>query len=195
MELCYKLNIPDFREMLKDEYVSHLTYDKMCRLGNVNSCQNLFKEEYHNFNNIEWYRLMLFPIVKGREKSFIHSDNWAVDPIDKPSLTLFAINFVIAGDSNQSYWLPSQLDPTPFTDESSGDQLNYHSNESPYKSYDMPPGAYLVNVTVPHCGIAKSNERLLASLRPRLNVPSLHEYWRTKTWEDIVNLFDKYIMK
>lgn len=195
MELCYKLNIPNFTDIVKDEYKEHLTYEKMCRLVHVNSCQNLLKEEFHNFNDIEWYRLMLFPLTK-ETKSFIHSDNWAdKEPVDKPSMTLWAINFVIAGNSNQSYWLPSQLDPDPFLDESSGDQINYHSDERPYKSYDMSLGAYLVNITVPHKGTALSEERLLASLRPRMNVHSLKEYWRTKTWEDIVNIFDKYIVK
>jgi hypothetical protein len=201
MELCYKLNIPNFKELVKDEYLAQLTFHKMNEFAPMVNVPNgktycdLVKEQYQNFNDIEWHKVLAFPLTK-ESKSFIHSDNWAdTRPLGSPPITLWAINFVIEGVGNQSYWLPEQLDHEPFTDADSGYQVNYSTNELPYKSYDMPPGAYLVNITVPHMGKALSDERLVVSVRPKLNIHSLNEYWTNKSWDDIVNLFDKYIVK
>jgi hypothetical protein len=116
------------------------------------------------------------------------------DDLENPSMTLFAINFVVFGSSKMEYYLPSQLDKNIFvSDDPEYPQRNWTTTQEPYKSYEMEPGAYLLNITVPHKAVAHS-ERLLFSLRPKLIPHENYMYWKSKSWDDIVKLFENHII-
>ena len=197
-ELCYKLNIPNFDKMVKDEWKHNLSWAKRREIPTVSWANSAIKEEYLNFNSIDWDTLVAFPLDPATNyNAHIHSDNYS-DTIDEslanPKIILFGINFVINGSGRMDYYLPSQLDKTYFVEPNyEYPQRNWTTTQEPYKSYEMTPGAYLLNISVPHKATAHSN-RLLFSLRPKLTPHNYFAYWQTKSWEDIVKLFENHIM-
>ena len=197
-ELCYKLNIPSFQEMVRDDWKQNLNWKTMARIPRVAKVEEVIKEKYLNFNNINWETIVSFPLDK-KVKAQIHSDNWSLnyanpDDLENPSMTLFAINFVVFGSCRMEYYLPSQLDKNIFvSDDPEYPQRNWTTTQEPYKSYEMEPGAYLINITIPHKAVAHS-ERLLFSLRPRLIPHENFVYWKSKSWNDIVKLFENHII-
>lgn len=200
-ELCYKLNIPFFQDLIKDDWkqkIQKLNWENRLKIPKISKVEEVLKEEYLNFNNINWQELVTF-LLDNNDQAHIHSDNWSLndanpDDLENPSMTLFAINFVVFGSSRMEYYLPSQLDKNIFvSDDPEYPQRNWTTTQEPYKSYEMEPGAYLLNITVPHKAVAHS-ERLLFSLRPRLIPHENFVYWKSKSWNDIVKLFENYII-
>lgn len=197
-EFCYKLNIPSFQEMVRDDWEQNLNWQTIIHMPRVAPVEEVIKEEYLNFNNINWETLVSFPLDT-TIKAQIHSDNWSLngpndDDLENPEMTLFAINFVVTGSCRMEYYLPSQLDKNCFIEPNSEyPQRNWTTTQDPYKSYEMVPGAYLLNITLPHKAVAHS-ERLLVSLRPRLNPHTQFMYWKSKSWNDIVKMFENYIV-
>ena len=197
-ELCYKLNIPFLQDMVKDDWKHNLNWETGREIPKIFKVEEVLKKEYLNFNNINWQELVTF-VLDNNGQAHIHSDNWSLNdanPVDleNPSMTLFAINFVVFGSSRMEYYLPSQLNKNIFvSDDPEYPQRNWTTTQEPYKSYEMEPGAYLLNITVPHKAVAHS-ERLLFSLRPRLTPHKYFEYWQSKSWNDIVKLFENHII-
>lgn len=197
-EFCYKLNIPSFQEMVRDDWKQNLNWRTMVHMPRVAKVEEVIKEEYLNITNNNWETIVSFPLGTDT-KAEIHSDNWSLgddnpDDLENPSMTLFAINFVVTGSCRMEYYLPSQLDKNIFvSDDPEYPQRNWTTTQEPYKSYEMEPGAYLLNITVPHKAVAHS-ERLLVSLRPRLNLHEYFMYWKSKNWDDIVKIFENYIV-
>jgi len=197
-EFCYKLNIPSFQEMVRDDWKQNLNWETMVRIPRVAKVEEVIKEEYLNFNNINWDHIVSFPLDPESNPQ-IHSDNWSlheddVDDLENPTMTLFAINFVVTGSNRMDYYLPSQLDKNYFVSSPPEyPQRNWTTTQEPYKSYEMEPGAYLLNITVPHKAVAHS-ERLLFSLRPRRIPHENFVYWKSKSWNDIVKMFENYIV-
>ncbi len=200
MELLYKLNIPVFESIIRDDWKHNIVWGTKFNPPPVIPVENVIKEEFLKFNGIHWRTIVRFPLDSNCVPSYIHSDN-CVDSIDKnlenPKIILFAINYLITGTGRMDYYLPSQLNSEPFFDPLEVDpyqQKNWTTEQKPYKSYEMIPGAYLVNVTIPHRAIAYS-ERLVCSMRPDITAGEHNAYWQTKSWEDIVKMFDNYIIK
>lgn len=198
-ELCYKLNVPNFQEIVRDDWKENLDWYKMQKIAKISvirPASEVIKEEYLNFNNINWQNIVMFVLSPG-SKPYIHSDNYSDtidDNLENPKITLFAINFLIAGSGRMDYYLPSQLDKNFFIEpNSTSPQRNWTTSQKPYKSYEMEPGAYLFNITVPHKATAYTN-RTLVSLRPSLVPDEYFTYWSSKSWGDIVKLFENYII-
>lgn len=182
--------------MVRDDWKQNLAWDIMKNAG-VMPAEEVLKEEYLTFNNISWQNIVSFPLDP-RPQSHIHSDNYSDtidDNLENPKITLFGINFLLFGSGRMDYYLPSQLDKNYFLDPNyEYPQRNWTTTQPPYKSYEMEPGAYLFNITVPHKATAYS-KRLVVSLRPRLTPHEYFVYWQPKSWEDIVKMFDNYIIK
>jgi hypothetical protein len=89
--------------------------------------------------------------------------------------------------------LPSQLENSFTNPKYKYDQLNWTTKENPYKSYELSSGTYLINGSVPHRGSADS-QRIVISMRPDMTDPDCYEYWQTKNWDDVVNMFKNYII-
>jgi hypothetical protein len=197
-ELCYKLNIPFLQDMVKDDWKQNLNWKNRFQIPKFLKVEELLKEEYLNYNNINWGVFVTFLLDK-KVKAQIHSDNRSLnddipDDLENPTMTLFAINFVVTGSCRMDYYLPSQLDKDCFFEpDSEYPQRNWATTQEPYKSYEMEPGAYLLNITVPHKAVAHS-DRLLLSLRPSLNPHENFVYWKSKSWDDIVKLFENHII-
>ena len=197
-EFCYKLNIPSFQEMVRDDWKQKLNFRSMTVMPNIANAKDVIREEYLNFNNINWDHIVSFPLDPESNPQ-IHSDNWSLsedmsDDLENPSIILFAINFVVTGSNRMDYYLPSQLDKNYFVSSPPNyPQRNWTTTQEPYKSYKMEPGAYLLNITVPHKATAYT-ERLLYSLRPKRTPHSYFEYWQSKSWDDIVKIFENYIV-
>ena len=180
--------------MVNDDWKQKLNFRSMEGIPNIANVEDVIREEYLNFNNIKWKNVVSFLLDK-KDKAHIHSDNWSMgDDLESPSMTLFAINFVVTGSGRMDYYLPSQLDNNYFIEPNNQyPQRNWTTTQEPYKSYEMELGAYLVNITVPHKATAHS-ERLLFSLRPRLIPHENFMYWKSKSWDDIVKMFENYIV-
>lgn len=200
MELCYKLNIPNFEDIVRDDWEHNLSWDNIMNLSKQSTiipCQEAIKKEFLKFNNIDWDMLVLFPMNKTQGQ--IHADN-SCNPLDRdlsnPLVTLFAINYVVSGTGKIEYWLPSQLENSFTNPKNTYDQVNWTAkeSESPHKSYELNQGAYLINASVPHQGIAY-DKRIVFSLRPKVSDKESNEYWKTKNWVDIVNMFKDYTMQ
>ena len=203
-ELCYKLNIPPFIDIVRDDWKKNLNVISTKRKPNfdlikipaVSPANVAIQEQYLNFNNVEWKTVVYLPLDVNIV-THIHSDN-SGDTIDSnlenPKFIWFAINFVVSGSGRMDYYLPSQLDPDSFSDPTDPyQQKNWTTKQQPYKSYEMTTGAYLVNATVPHRASAYS-KRLVISLRPNFTGEQGSLLW-FKSWEDIVKMFDNYIIK
>jgi hypothetical protein len=202
-ELCYKLNIPPFIDMVRDDWKENLIIESP-KKRNFNSIKipivspaNLaIKEEYLNFNNVEWKNIVYLSLDSGIV-THIHSDNSgdSIDPnLENPKFIWFAINFVVSGSGRMDYYLPSQLDPDSFSDPTDPyHQKNWTTKQQPYKSYEMTTGAYLLNATIPHKATAHE-KRLVISLRPNFSGEQGAKLWG-KSWDNIVKMFDNYIIK
>ena len=206
-ELCYKLNILPFIDIVNDDWKKNLnTISTVKRylhpakippkIPSISPANVAIQEQYLNFNNVEWKNIVCLPLNVGIV-THIHSDNIndTIDPnLENPKLILFAINFVLSGSGRMDYYLPSQLDPNCFSDpDDSYQQKNWTTNQQPYKSYEMTTGAYLVNVTIPHKATAYE-KRLVISLRPNFSGEQGTKLWG-KSWDNIVKMFDDYIIK
>jgi hypothetical protein len=196
-ELCYKLNIPNFENLIKDEWKHNLSWDNMLNLSRQSSmipCQDAIKEEFLKFNDITWGELGLFPLMESNGE--IHADN-SCNHLDRdllnPNLTVFAINYVVSGTGKLEYWLPSQLENGSINPKYKYSQVNWTTKENPYKSYELSLGAYLINATVPHRGSADS-QRIVISMRPDITEQHCYERWQTTNWDDVVNMFKNYII-
>ena len=197
-ELCYKLNIPSFEAIIKEDWKQNLEYNSFSQVARQTvkiSCESVIDKSFLNFNNISWGELILFPL--NNEKSDIHSDN-NTNPNDRdllnPSITLFAINYIISGHGKMEYWMPSQLKTNFIRPNSSYQQVNWITDEPPYKSYDLSPGAYLINATAPHRG-SGYDKRVMVSMRPNLANGLIYNLYKELSWEDVVNLFSQYIIE
>jgi hypothetical protein len=195
-ELCYKLNIPFLQDMVKDDWKHNLNWETRREIPKVITPEDSIKEEYLNFNNINWDTIVSFPLDPGSDPQ-IHSDNYSNtidDTLENPDIILFGINFVVFGSCRMDYYLPSQLSKDyVVANDPNYPQRNWTTTQEPYKSYEMEPGAYLINITVPHKATAYT-DRLLFSLRPRLTPHKYFEYWQSKSWNDIVKLFENHIV-
>jgi hypothetical protein len=195
-EFCYKLNILPFTDIVKDDWKKNLNIEAIKKIPTVSPANVAIQEQYLNFNTIEWKNIVCLPLDVNAT-TYIHSDN-SGDTIDSnlenPKLIWFAINFVILGTGRMDYYLPSQLEPDFFHDPTdSYKQKNWNTKQQPHKSYNMSSGAYLVNATLPHRASAYE-KRLVISLRPNFMGEQGRLLW-SKSWEDIVKMFDNYIIK
>jgi hypothetical protein len=195
-EFCYKLNIPPFIDIVRDDWKKNLDFEKFRKWPTVSPGNLVIQEQYLNFNNIEWKNIVCLPL-DAHIVSYIHSDNDSdsIDPnLENPKYIWFGINFVISGTGRMDYYLPSQLDPDSFFDPTDTyQQKNWTTKQQPHKSYELTPGAYLVNTTVPHRGSAYE-KRMVMSLRPNYMGNQGGKFWG-KSWEYIVKMFDNYIIK
>ncbi len=196
IELCYKLNIPPFIDIVRDDWGKNLNFESVKKIPAVSPANLAIQEQYLNFNNVEWKNIVRLPLDVG-VVTHIHSDN-SGDTIDSnlenPKFIWFAINFVVLGSGRMDYYLPSQLDPDSFSDPTDPyQQKNWTTNQQPYKSYEMTTGAYLLNATIPHKATAHE-KRLVISLRPNFSGEQGAKLWG-KSWDSIVKMFDNYIIK
>jgi len=202
-ELCYKLNIPPFIDMVRDDWKENLIIESpkkrnfnSIKIPIVSPAKLAVKEEYLNFNNVEWKNIVYLSLDSGIV-THIHSDNSgdSIDPnLENPKFIWFAINFVVSGSGRMDYYLPSQLDPDSFSDPTDPyHQKNWTTKQQPYKSYEMTTGAYLLNATIPHKATAHE-KRLVISLRPNFSGEQGAKLWG-KSWDNIVKMFDNYIIK
>ena len=117
-EFLYKINIPPFIDIARDDWKDNLNWNSLKKLPAVIPANVLIQDHYLNFNNIEWKNIVRLPLNPTIE-TFIHSDNSgdSIDPnLENPKMIWFAINFVLSGSGRMDYYLPSQLDPEPFSD-------------------------------------------------------------------------------
>lgn len=193
-EFLYKINIPPFIDIARDDWKHNLNWNSLKKLPAVIPANVLIQDHYLNFNNIEWKNIVRLPLNPTIE-TFIHSDNSgdSIDPnLENPKMIWFAINFVLSGSGRMDYYLPSQLDPEPFSDPNDPyQQKNWTTKQQPYKSYEMTTGAYLVNATIPHRATAY-NERIVLSVRPNRMGEQGKHLWG-KNWDGIVDMFKEYI--
>ena len=92
-EFCYKLNIPSFQEMVRDDWKQKLNFRSMTVMPNIANAKDVIREEYLNFNNINWDHIVSFPLDPESNPQ-IHSDNWSLsedmsDDLENPSIILF----------------------------------------------------------------------------------------------------------
>lgn len=196
MEYCYKLNVPDFLDICKEGWEQNLTYDGLNKLPVLIPSELVLKKEFLTFNNYDWSTVIRFPLLPF-DKTDIHSDNYdsTIDEnCENPKFILFTINYLVKGTGRIDYYLPSQLESYYFDPDNPYKQKNWITKQNPYKSYEMSHGAYLLNVTIPH-KVTAYEERLVISIRPSLIPGKGFEKYNKKTWEDIVNSFDNYIIK
>lgn len=202
-ELCYKLNIPSLIDIVRDDWKKNLNVIStkkrnvnLIKIPIVSPANLAIKEEYLNLNNVEWKNIVYLSL-DSNTLTHIHSDNSgeSIDSnLENPKFIWFSINFVVSGSGRMDYYLPSQLDPNCFSDPIDPyQQKNWTTKQQPYKSYEMTTGAYLVNATIPHKATAYE-KRLVISLRPNFSGTQGTQLWG-KSWEEIVKMFDDYIIK
>lgn len=187
-EYVYKLDLPSLPEILldnvHDEIFSEIPYLKS------GSVWRHLKPEWYTLNEIRWTIWSIFYRdikLNNESQSFIHSDT----PINSESNALcWAINFIWNGYGEMNYWLPDNLTMFKLSyDTKNIDIIGYNNpmNVSPIKSYHLEPGAYLVNIELPHKAYGY-NKRYNFSLR------SHEKQAINMLWPDAVNHFSNLII-
>lgn len=182
-EMVYKLNLPPLPEILKDDFNLNSLISKNFFGSKIiyYHPSEVFKEEYSNFLDYYWDDLIFF-IRSGKQSSIIHRDN-----LKSPDIMNWGINWVYGDTSMLEYWKFEDVEKENILIDSAGEEVVQISvKNNPYVSYIMPPGAYLVNASVPHRGKnIGDNVRFLVSLRSR-RLRNMEDF---KTWDSVVEKF------
>lgn len=182
-ELIYKLNLPPLDQVLNPKF-------DLYNLVPVNFTgskilyyhpREIVKEEWCNFLGYEWDYVSFF-IRSGQQKSIIHRDN----PFT-PNDLHWGINWTFGARSLMEYWLPEDIQEEKIIKDSGNKETVLISTSSlPFKTYELDPGAYLVNASIPHRAINLDNSlRFVVSLRSK----QLRRTGEFKTWDDVVEKF------
>ena len=183
-EFIYKLNLPSITDVLLPGAFETLFKDKGKVGYQTFHPKGYLKPEWLTFNSMNWEAVSLF--YKNNYTGDIHIDEAkAVHAYSERAN--FAINWIHGGEGTLEYWLHEDVKfSEPFIDPSGvHKRIDCFTDKPPFKTYNMSPGAYLVNTSITHRG-SGTGERYAFSMR---------SYTVRKPWDNIVSLFENYIIK
>jgi len=179
----FKLNLPPFEEITLPTFNGfnddHLKSNYLT-LTNLNE---IIKPEYLTLLGLEWKYMNYFK--KSNYTGAIHSDS------SEPNQTIFCINWVSDGDGSMEFWneavlTKSGVTPGSYNVPTFGIAPRYTASGPPDKTYAMNKNqAYLVNASTPHRAIGLENRKCY----------SVRTHNTRIVWDDVVKLFDQYIIK
>jgi hypothetical protein len=179
-EFVYKLNLPPLPEILSDfakDSLFNETKDRTYRFVNI----DCVKPEWLTFNNYNWDTARLF--YKKNVKGNIHIDGKKIiTPQD--NYVNWGINWIHNGNCVMEYWLFEDVDVLPKKDILKDIHHLCKTTKPPYRTYQMPEGAYLVNTSYPHNATGISNRYGF----------SLRDSRYSENWDTVVNNFKNYII-
>lgn len=175
-EFVYKLKLPPLSEILIDP--SLILTDRIPR--KAIHAKDIVKPEWLYWNKMYWNHCVYFFRSFGLEdRSNIHIDN------GNKNFTVWGINWVNNGYGTMEYWRANQIEFVEnFVLQDSTPILRCMTTQPAYKTYNMYPGAYLINSTLPHRATGYNN-RFVLSLRSSVSYKL--------SWTEVVNKFENYI--
>lgn len=185
-EFVYKLNLPPLTEILLDTAKEKLFNAKHeAEHSHITDLKSYLKPEWLTFNGITWNIVSFF--YKSNYTGLIHIDEQvrAHLPHERSS---WGINWIHGGSGILEYWLPEDIIFSPPETDETGDykRIQCSTNKPPYRTYNMSPGAYLVNASIPHRATGYEG-RYAFSLRDNAEKT-------IKTWNTVVEMFSPYIV-
>lgn len=179
-EYVYKLNLPSIENVLLPDLVEKLLLPSTSGLFDRYETKSIFKEEYVFWKGIFWNDVYHFFKTNGWEGP-VHSD------VEDNMYNCWGINWVHGGLGIMEYWEPHHAgEPAISTDGYNHNIRYYNPPRISTKKYEMPPGAYLVDTTMPHRAIGWN--RHVFSLRC-----TIHEYQINHPWNKMIDLFHQNI--
>lgn len=179
MEYVYQLNLPPLNEVLREDVMHRYEQGYDNPKFDIHVPSELLKPEFLIINGFEWELAIDFykPI---NYKGIVHID------ISDKSLCAWGINWVWNAAGAINYWHPENISPNKLVPAAAGGKpLWNYPTDIPYDiSYNMDPGVYLVNASIPHQPISLGSRHCI-SLRPSTyDIP----------WEQVVDRFKGYII-
>jgi hypothetical protein len=183
MNYVYRLNLDldFFSSKLNPEFISSEQYKlsdnpKFHQTG----VKYFFNSETLFIKNIHWDQATYFQKTNGFRGS-IH--------LDYSTGFWPGINIIFSGSTTMEYWHTDTLsDAEIYTHGGEYDAFRlkaFRTNKDPDFVYEMLPGVYLINASVPHRATGHGDRRLI-SLRSQENL--------NKTWDQMTALFQDLII-
>ena len=182
-EQLFKLNLPPFEEIMLPTFKGFDDDHLKSNYLNITNLSDIIKPEYLTIAGLEWKYMNYFK--KSNYTGSIHSDS------NTPDQTIFCINWVTDGDGSMDFWdesviIKSGVTPGSYNVPTFGIAPRYYALVPPDKSYEMNKNtAYLVNASIPHRAIGFGNRKCY----------SMRTHNTHLKWDDVVKLFDQYIIK
>jgi len=180
-QLVYKLNLPPLEECILDGTLERYFPDDNKNSYNLVKAADLFKSEYLNMGSFQFNRVLIFYTNDITTPKTIHTDT------NYPKyITEWGINWIYKNDGILEFWDFEKIEKENITYVSDKHQYStFHYNPTTLSdiTYQMPPGPYLVNASVPHRA-SSYRSRYCASLRSTVN---------TLSWDSIVYQFKDFI--
>lgn len=179
MEYCYRLNLPQLPEVLREDALEILNQTRTESVSSrvYSRPTEIWKQEWLTISDYTFNQIFYF--FRSNQTGKPHTD------VIDPTLGVWGINWIFGGDSILDIWHTDDPSTYKSTVNEKMNAIWYDFNIPPEKSYKMEPGAYLVNVKNPHRAIGIGNRHCF-SLRSwaSSNVP----------WEEVVESFKAHII-
>ena len=182
-EQIFELNLPTFEEIILPTFKGFNDDHLKSNYLTLENLSEIIKPEYLTIAGLDWKRMNYFK--KSNYTGSIHSD------ANTSAETIFCINWVSDGDGLMDFWDESivvryGVTTGSFNKPNFGLAPRYYATVSPCKSYTMKKNhAYLVNASTPHRAVGFENRRCY----------SMRTYHTDIAWDDVIKIFDQYIIK
>jgi hypothetical protein len=185
-EFVYKLNLPPLTEILLDSAKTELFNAKNnAEHSHLEKLSYYLKPEWLTFNGITWNFVSFF--YKSNYTGLIHIDEQTrVHQLHERAN--WGINWIHGGSGIMEYWLPEDIIFSIPQEDETGNykRIQCSTTKAPYRTYNMSPGAYLVNASVPHRATGYTG-RYAFSVRDNCEKNIM-------TWNAVVDLFKDHII-
>ena len=187
----YELNLPPFREIVLPTFKGFDDDNLSMNYLELNNISEFIKPEYLDILNLSWDTMLYFK--KSNLTGSIHTDLPIDNYLANMNKTNFGINWITDGDGKIEFWDTDEVNavgiaPGPINNPTINKVLRFMPKCPPSKSYSIQKDkVYLINASYPHRATGYANRKCYA-MRPTIGLKNI-------PWDEVVNMFDNYIIR